>query len=357
MSKEIQTMRMSIKEFASYLDSVVQYNLSLGTKKAHYSEYIAPLVLSQPGQAKTTTCFNVARKNSLDTVLFISATQEQYDISGIPDIVTLPDIGKVTDWIKPEMFRRVPGTMYLFDEATKAPHMMNALSMLAYERRAGMHHIPHGSTIVFAGNRIGDNAGDSPLPTHLANRLNTIHVYMTHKHWLEWAAEAGINPIITGYVAHNGENSFGFNPDQQTNPTHRAWALVNNLMKLNLSKEMLTTAVSGYVGEAAASKLRTYMAYADEMESPESIIANPDGAKVPSGQDGIGRCYAIISSLIGHITPRSIGPIMKYLRRLPSKEMTVYAVKDIMLRFPKLNSDPALKEWKLAHTQLFTPLI
>lgn len=351
-------MRMSIKQYHHFLDEIVRHNLEVGRRGGSHDDYIAPMAISAPGMAKTSTHFQVAAKNKIGCTLFISATAEPQDINGIPDIVEIPDVGKVTDWVRPEMFRKPAGTMFLFDEATKAPEtMLNALSMLINERRAGMHEIPPGSTICLAGNRIGDNAGDNPLPTHVANRVCRVEVYMTYEHWLEWAAETGINPTLTGFVRQHGAASFSFDPDQQTNPTYRSMARINNLLKLNLPKDMLTTAVAGYIGESAASKFRTYIAYANELDSPDQIIANPETARIPTGNNAEGMYYAVASSLIGHVNKKNIGKIMTYLNRIPSKEIVVFAVKDIMLRYPEINKDPSLWQWKLANQNMFSAII
>lgn len=353
-----QSMRMSIKQFKLFLDSVVKHNLEVGRRGDKVDDYIATMAMSSPGMAKTSSHFQVADGNRVGCTTFISATAEPQDVNGIPDIVEIPEVGKVTDWIKPEIFRKPPGEMFLFDEATKAPEsMLNALSMLINERRAGMHHIPPGSTICLAGNNIGDNAGDIPMPTHVSNRVCRIQVYMTFEHWLEWAAEGGIDPLLTGFVRQHGASSFSFDPDQQTNPTYRSMARVNNLLKLNLPKDILTTAVAGYIGESAASRFRTYISHYGELDSPEQIIADPENARIPSGNNAEGMYYAVASSLIGHVNKKNIGKVMTYLNRLPSKEIIVFAVKDIMLRYPELSRDPSLSKWKLDNQRLFSAII
>lgn len=349
-------LKMSIKEYKSFLREVVQRNVRLGELGASYSKYIAPLARSQPGIGKTTVSLDVFRDLDLDCQVFIAATQEPTDLSGIPDIVDTPH-GKVTEWIKPEFFRCKPGTGLLFDEVTKAPHMMNALSMLVCERRVGLHKIPDGSTIVSCGNRIGDNAGDSPMPSHLNDRYLGVEVYTTYKHWLEDAAERGTNTLITGYVTHKGEGAFSFNPDMECNPTPRSWSNVTNVLDLNLSTTQRHVAIAGYVGSGAAAAFMTYLEWAGEFDSPEYIIAHPDTARVPNSANEIGKAYAIVSALIGHASVKTIAPIMQYLQRIPQKELVVYAVKDMMTRDSKLNAAPALKQWKLANTQLFAPVV
>lgn len=352
------TMRMSIKQFSSFLQSVVEHNKHVGETTNDVDDYVATLCVASPGTAKTSVHNQVSKKCGVGVLSFNASTADPVDLNGIPDILDMDGVGKVTDWIKPEMFRKPDNTMFLFDEATKAQTpMLNAMSMLINERRAGMHDLPRGSTVSLVGNNISDNAGDNPLPTHVSNRLCHVKTYMTHDHFLEYAAEAGLDPRITGFVRQYGSSAFSFDANLQVNPTYRSMARVNNLLKMNLTHETLVTAVAGYIGESSASKFKTYLQYESELDSPQSIIADPENARIPSGNNMTGMMYAVASGLIGHANRKTIGKIMTYLNRLPSKEIVVFAVKDIMLRYPELKRDPSLNKWQLDNQRLFSVVV
>lgn len=353
-----KTLKMSIKQFAAFLQQVVEHNRHIGETTNAVDDYVATLCVASPGTAKTSVHNQVCRRAGVGVLSFNASTADPVDLNGIPDIVEIPDVGKVTDWIRPEMFRKPDNTMFLFDEATKADKpMLNAMSMLINERRAGMHDLPRGSTICLVGNHIGDNAGDNPLPTHVGNRLCQVETYMTHEHFLEYAAESGLDPRITGFVRQYGASAFSFDPNLQVNPTYRSMARINNLLKMNLPHDTLVCAISGYIGESAAAQFKTYLLYESELESPQAIIANPEGARIPSGSNATGMMYAVVSAMIGHTNRKTIGKVMTYLNRLPSKEIVVFAVKDIMLRYPELKRDPALNQWQLANQRLFEVVV
>jgi len=357
-------VKLSIKEAKSLLSTIVDRNIRLGNKSAHYSKYIPVMFRSEPGVGKTSITAQVAAEKDLGFYLLQASVREASDLSGIPDAVdvTLKTAGRdrtirAAKWLAPDFFLQPNNTLFMLDEITKAPHMMGAVSMLAYERRVGEHLVPDGSTLVFAGNREEDNAGDFPLPSQLADRLCIVEVYSTFKHFLEHASGIGMSTMITGYVSHHGQKAFSFNPKSERNPTYRSWGQVDNVLDLGLTGTQLHAAVSAYVGDQAAQQFMQYLKWNEEFEAPEYIIANPELAKVPSGSDSVGKCYSIVSALIGHASVRTIGPIMRYMSRLGHQEIIVYAIRDIMMRDPKVAAAPEVKKWKLDNNRLFTPVV
>lgn len=358
-------IKVSIKEAKAILKEFAEKHLELGRQGAHYSKYTPIFLRSEPGIGKTSICAQTAEELTVPFYPIQASVRESVDLSGLPSETVVKrrklngdteDI-RATSWLAPDFFTRPAGTFYLIDEITKAPHMMGAVSMLAFERYVGEHRMPDGSTIVFAGNREEDNAGDMPLPSQLADRLMILDVFSTYKHFLEHSAERGLNPLITGYVAHYGQRAFSFNPESECNATYRSWSMVNNVLDKELSATARAACLAGYVGNEHAQQFMSYLAWNADMDPPEYIIANPTTARVPTGESAIGKSYAIVSALIGHANVKTIGNIMTYLSRLNNKELVVYAVRDMMLRDPKVAGAPALRDWKLKNSALFTPVV
>jgi len=71
---------------------------------------------------------------------------------------------------------------------------------LIHERRIGEYTLPDGSVIVAAGNRAEDNALVRPMSSALVNRLVHVHLRVSTGDWLEWAAGAGLHPLVLEYV-------------------------------------------------------------------------------------------------------------------------------------------------------------
>ena len=292
----------------------------------------------------------------------ILAQSDPTDGSGLPNISQIesgPHAGKnYTEWTSPEMFMLEPHTTILLDEFTKALQMvMNAFAQLLEERRIGKHQLSPLASVVAAGNHLSDLSGDNELPRHVEDRLCVLNVVNPASDWLEWASTNQLPTEITGYVAFWKEAAFKFDPNARKNPTQRSIAKLANVLRLKaLTRPLVRELAAGYIGEGAAAQFTAWLDLRDGLPSPESIIADPERAGVPT-RDKVQLTYAITSALIGHATVKTIRPIMTYLARLPSQEFTVFALKDIIHRYPPLNASPAVTEWKMKHRHLFTDIM
>ena len=351
-------MTMTIKQAKSVLKEVIRYNMRLGEKGAPASKYIVMHLEGPPGMGKTSAAYGAAAELGLGTDTYVPAGNDPTDFTGLPNFSTT-DAGQViTKWTTTEMFLNPDGTVIVLDELTKAAMMvLNVFSQLIEERRIGKHVLPPKTTIVTTGNPLSSRSGDQEMPRHLDDRLCVVPVINPYQDWLEWAATGGIRTEYTGYVAFKGEASFGFNPDNRKNPTQRSITKASGLLELDvLPRHLLQQMTAGYVGDGAATEIMAFLQLHNDLPSPQSIIADPENSPVPPDSNP-GMIYAIVSALVGHATVKTIKPIMAYLSRIKSKEFTVYGLKDIIHRYPALNSSPALTEWKFKNSHLFTPVL
>lgn len=358
MSKQNTTsaLRMSISEAEEFLVDVMSYNAKQIKAGKPFEKLAKPLLLGQPGCGKTSIVFAAAKRIGYDVNPMNAAPMDPTDMMGLPDNRHVGD-DFITVWSKQETFMMQPNTVHFLDEVTKAPHMMNSLASFIHEGRVGRHHLPAGSLVVGAGNRLEDKSGDTALPGFVADRFIIVNVYNTYKHFLDYGANSGLSPKILGYIAWRADRAFGYNADQVKNPTHRSWEMADSVVDMGMPMSRMLVTLAGTVGEPAAVDFLAYLKFSDDLDTPEQVIANPTGARVPSGDDAQGKMYSMVSSLIGHANKKTIGPIMTYFGRLPSKEFVVYALKDLMVRNKELNAAPEVKKWKLENQALFAPVI
>jgi hypothetical protein len=86
---------------------------------------------------------------------------------------------------------------------------------------------------------------------------------------------------------------------------------------------------AGCIGSGSAGQYMAHLKYADQLPDVDDIINDPEGAKLPRGQDGQMVCAYM---LVEHIGEDTAGPFLKYISRM-HKDMGIMAVTTI-------NADP-----------------
>jgi len=103
---------------------------------------------------------------------------------------------------------------------------------LIHERRIGEYTLPDGSVIVAAGNRAEDNALVRPMSSALVNRLVHVHLRVSTGDWLEWAAGAGLHPLVLEYVGTRPDHLWS-QPPKHEEPfsTPRSWHMLSDALQ------------------------------------------------------------------------------------------------------------------------------
>jgi len=74
----------------------------------------------------------------------------------------------------------------------------------------------------------------------------------------------------------------------------------------------------------------------------DALIADPMGASL---SDDPAVMYAICAALATRLNKSSAGSIIKYLKRIPQQEFSVFVIKDALNRNKDLKQVPAVREW------------
>lgn len=349
---------MRIKEAISTLARVMEYNDELADRNAPASRYIVPMLRSSPGTGKTSIVYQASAQTGRECQATVLTTVESADVGGFP----YPIDQKMADGTMVKYMRRsrpwfIPydGNLTLFlDEISKcAPSVQNTISQLLEERRVMEHKLAPHSTVVLAANQQQDRSGDMPMPRHLLNRVTIIPIELPYADWLEWASTSQIDPSVCAYISFKGDKGLNnFDAKAEVNATPRTWEKASNVRALKLPRRLETQMIAGYIGEGPAADFAGFLKMVDDVPHPDTIIDNPQRAPVPKEKQMI---YALMTALIGHAAPKTIGPIVEYLERIPEKEYAVFAMMDIIHRQPKLNSAQAVRDWKANNRHLFAP--
>lgn len=230
----------------------------------------------------------------------------------------------------------------MLDEFSKA--MMPVQNMLhplleAHNPRLGDVSIPAGSIVFLTGNLGTDGVGDN-LKAHTKNRVIKIHVSKSSgEQWLEWAANNGINPVVMAWVHQYPQAMASYMDEgQESNPyifqprkvqdafvTPRSLERASNVVSKRemLDTESFIATLTGAIGEAGARDMQAYVEYQDQLPTWESIIANPEVAKIP---EGAGACSVLVFGAVQKVDKTSISAFMQYISRFEPEWQAAFAI-------------------------------
>ena len=155
-----------------------------------------------PGIGKSSLVQAFACDVGLDCVSLLGSQLAPEDLIGVPQIVE-----GTSRFCPPRMIARSRPYCLFLDELNACSHeVQKAFYSLIHERHIGEYVLPAGSIVIGAGNRGQDSAIVKPMSSALLNRMVHVHLRVSHRDWLEWAAQAGIHPLIMDYI--------GLRPDQ-----------------------------------------------------------------------------------------------------------------------------------------------
>ena len=107
-----------------------------------------------PGIGKSALVEKFADDVGMECVSLLGSQLAPEDIIGIPRITD-----EVSEFLPPKMIaRKEPYVLFLDELNACSQEVQKAFYSLIYERRIGEYHLPEGSVVIGAGNRMQDNA-------------------------------------------------------------------------------------------------------------------------------------------------------------------------------------------------------
>ena len=201
-------------------------------------------VWGPPGVGKSSLVQSFARDVGLECVSLLGSQLAPEDLIGVPQIVE-----GTSRFCPPRMIARDEPYCLFLDELNACSHeVQKAFYSLIHERRIGEYALPAGSIVIGAGNRAQDSAIVKPMSSALLNRMVHVHLKVSHREWLRWAAEACIHPLVLEYIGARPDHLWS-QPPKHEEPfsSPRSW-------------HMLSDALHGY-GDRVADDVIAVLAY------------------------------------------------------------------------------------------------
>jgi DNA polymerase III delta prime subunit len=294
-----------------------------------------------PGVGKSQIVAQVARELGLEFQDFRAVTCDPVDLKGMPKVE-----GNLTLWTLPGFLPQAGKGVLFIDELVQAPQLVqNALSQLVLDRRIGDYIFPEGWLIVAAGNRDGDKAATTRMPSHLANRFVHIKFDVDIQDWTTWALSHDIRAEIIGFIRWRPALLFQFDPKRNDKAfaTPRTWEFLSQLLDQAPPKSIEFELCSGCVGEGPATEFLGFLRIYRDLPDPEKVIQAPENGIVPEDPAIL---YALCGALARKATAGNIDKIILYSYRLPA-EFSVMMIADAARLTPAIVKTKAFVEWSV----------
>lgn len=218
-----------------------------------------------PGIGKSALVEKFADEVGLPCVSLLGSQLAPEDIIGIPQIK-----GETSEFLPPKMIaRKEPYVLFLDELNACSQEVQKAFYSLINERRIGEYHLPKGSVVIGAGNRMQDGAIVKTMSSALINRMFHVQLKADPKQWLEWAYKNELHPWVTDYITQRPDHLFTEPPKtEEPYSTPRSWHCLSDALKeyragdAKVSQETLKILAYGCI---SANHAGMFLAYTKQL--------------------------------------------------------------------------------------------
>ncbi len=355
ITKNSAIATMTVGQMAGHL---VRAYAGLNAAGIPFRSFPSVMLWGAPGVGKSQGVRQIASQLQERTGKKVAVTDVRLllfnpvDLRGIP---TANADKTLAVWLKPKIFQmdssdRVINILFL-DEISAAPQSVQASAyQITLDRTVGEHALPENCIVLAAGNRVTDRSVAYHMPKALANRLCHLDIVSDAQSWHRWAVDAGIHPVVTGFLAQNPSMLMLFQPgsDELAFPTPRSWEMVSNILRY-VSEDMAQVfpLIAGCIGDNAAYALRVWSEVASKI--PEvSRIFDGSAQEIPTRPEIL---YAVASQITSHArthhTESDIRNILRYASRLPVEFRNSIFADLLQIKSARkiLSQDRAFNDW------------
>jgi hypothetical protein len=308
---------------------------------------IPVFIWGAPGIGKSSIVKQVAKERGLEFVDLRLSLLDPTDLKGIP---FFDKENHEAVWAKPNFLPKEEdskGILFLDEINTAPPSVQASAYQLVLDRKVGDYELPHGWSIVAAGNNESDRGVVYRMPPPLANRFVHLEMQVDFEDWKLWAFKSKILSSVIGYLQYDKDKLFVFDPakNEKSFPTPRSWEYVDRVMKTGLNKKLLFDTISGAVGKEVATD---FLAFEKVMHSLPDIdlLLNGESKEEISHDNQV--LFALCAGIVNHLKNEDknskVDEALKFSFSLPP-EFSVMLVKDLQQSGINIESSAVWEEW------------
>jgi len=230
-----------------------------------------------PGIGKSSIVQQFAAALGLPCVSLLGSQLAPEDIIGVPQIVD-----GTSRFCPPASIARVEPYCLFLDELNACSHeVQKAFYSLIHERRVGEYRLPEGSIVIGAGNRAHDSAIVKTMSSALLNRMVHVHLTVSHRDWLEWAAASAIDPSIIEYIQLRPDHLWS-QPPKHEEPfsSPRSWHMLSDAIQQfgdAITERDLEVLADGVLSPHHATQFRAFIRQTRSQFELAAIIKGQSG--------------------------------------------------------------------------------
>jgi hypothetical protein len=301
---------------------------------------VAPIrpvfIWGPPGIGKSSLVESFAHSVGLPCVSLLGSQLAPEDLIGVPQIID----GK-SRFCPPTLIARDgPFCLFLDELNACSQEVQKAFYSLIHDRRIGEYYLPEGTVVIGAGNRTEDAAIVKPMSSALINRLVHVQLRADAGNWLNWAANAGIHPMVYDYVGLRSDQLWS-KPPKHEEPfsTPRSWHMLSDGLRAygdHLTEKVVEMLASGLLTPAHAKQFTAFFRLQQRAFDLSAILKGE--AKWPDKPEERDILYFLSQSLRARLI-KELPPEEKQLGR-EAKGLALRA-KDLIVQLSRISMEMA----------------
>ncbi|MCX4237471.1 ATP-binding protein [Streptomyces sp. NPDC020707] len=289
-----------------------------------------------PGIGKSSLVREFAESLGLECVSLLGTQLAPEDLIGVPQIRDGRSV-----FCPPEAIARDEPYCLFLDELNAAtPDVQKAFYSLILDRRIGNYELPKGSIVIGAGNRSTDNALARPIASALVNRLTHVHLEVSAKDWLGWAATNDIHPWVLDHLTDRPDHLWSKPPKtEEPFSTPRSWHMLSDALCSfgpTLDEETLKVIAHGTLTPAHAVAFCGYVKIVRSRFGIEAILKGE--ARWPNRVEDRDLLYYLAESFRGRLVKEL--PTSKEHASANGRQ-TAYRAKSLLVQLAEISVEVA----------------
>lgn len=277
------------------------------------------MVWGGPGVGKSEAARTLAKRHNMELIDIRPAMMDPVELRGLQYIDQKRTANAIPDFL-PATDSTGRYLLVLEELVSAMPSMQVAMYQLVLDRRIGEYRLPPGAIVIGCGNREQDRGVVYRMPTPLASRFAS-HLELSPdvNEWKNWAIKAGIAPEVVFWMEYRPDALYDFDPRRKEPgfPCPRTWEFVSKFVQSrnghSLSPGLELKILRGCIGEEHAIEFAGWLRMWRECPHPQTIIDNPDGARIPTKVDVQ---MALCGALYRIANTENLESIIRFAKRL-----------------------------------------
>ena len=250
---------------------------------------------------------------------------------------------------------RGAGMLVIDDLPTAPPAVQAGFFSLFLDRRLGSYMLPDSWYVMATGNRDIDRAATNRIPSPLWSRWVRLVAECDVDGWVRWASGNGVRPEVLAFLKYKPDLIMDFEPDKPgPYACPRSWVFASRLLD-TATKANEMELFKGCIGEGAAIELETFLRTFRSLVTPEEILANPTGARLPDGTQ-IDAMYSVTLALAHVTTAKNLPAALTYMERCTAstgaKEFEVLFMRSASERDSSMIPTFAFLDWSKRNREI-----